>query len=362
MKFPRPLSSRSVESDVAGALGSIIDGLRAGMSLRTAVLRTAGTDGSPLATIAPVLAGLDAGRPLGDVLRLAAAPAKDADLRAALCVLAAHAEAGGDPVPAVSALASRLRRRQAARREARALTTQARLGARAMLLLTPGFWLLLLASDARGTVASLTKSGPRTAVIGGVLFQLVGARWIGAIVRGAAETHRGDRAWSDAPVLRALAVLVRGRERSFVGDDIAESAETIGFVLDAGRSPSGALETVAPLVRGTFGEALTRAVARVRAGARVGDALCEATAGFGDAAARFARAFETSMTLGVPLAPAMRALADELRERSAVQLNEDVRRASVRVLVPVGLLILPAFVLSCLVPLFAGGLVGLSGS
>src|SRR5438132_13072738 len=125
------------------------------MSLRHAILRTAGTNGSPLAPIAPVL---DAGRPLSDVLRSAAAHAEDADVRCALSVLAAHADAGGDPVPAVSALATRLRRRQAARREARALTTQARLGARAMLLLTPGFWLLLVASDARHTLSSLSKS------------------------------------------------------------------------------------------------------------------------------------------------------------------------------------------------------------
>src|SRR2546423_1833216 len=165
MMLRRPHS----EPDVVAALSSMVDGLRSGLSLRHAALRTAGTNGSPLA---PIASALDAGRPLSDVLGTAAAQAEDVDVRCVYSVLAPHADAGGDPVPAVSALATRLRRRQAARREARALTTQARLGARAMLLLTPGFWLLLFTSDMHGTLASLSKPGPRTAVLLGVVLQL----------------------------------------------------------------------------------------------------------------------------------------------------------------------------------------------
>jgi len=347
---------RRREVDVVASMQSVVDGLRSGLSLRHAVLRSAGTDGSPLASIAPEL---DVGRPLSDVLRTAAAHSEDADVRCALSVLAAHADAGGDPVPAVSALATRLRRRQAARREARALTTQARLGARAMLLLTPGFWLLLFTSDARHTMSALTKSGPRNAVVLGVVLQVLGALWIGAIVNRAAGSVR-RRAWMQLPVLRAGSALVGGRATSDRGDEISDAAETIAFVLDAGRSPSGALESVAPLMRGDFCERLKSAVARVRAGARLVDALRES--GLDTQDARFVGAFEASVTLGVPLASALRDLADDVRERSAVALSENVRRASVRVLVPLGLLVLPAFVLSCLVPLFAGGLVGLSGS
>jgi len=348
---------RDDAADVVGALAAVVDGLRSGLSLRHAVLRTAGTDGSPLALIAPAL---DAGRPLADVLRISAARAEDADVRCALSVLAAHADAGGDPVPAVSALATRLRRRQAARREARALTTQARLGARAMLLLTPGFWLLLLASDAKHTLASLGKSGPRTAVVCGVVLQLLGAAWIGAIVRrtGSAVPPR----WQRLPLLRAGAALVSGKTRSTVADEVGEAAETMAFVLEAGLAPSSAIDTVAPLTRGEFGGRLRWAAARLRAGARLGDALREATRGLPYPADRFVEAVEASTSLGVPLAPALRALGDDVRERSIVDMNEDVRRASVRVLLPLGVLVLPAFVLSCLVPLFAGGLAGLSGS
>jgi pilus assembly protein TadC len=150
--------------------------------------------------------------------------------------------------------------------------------------------------------------------------------------------------------------------RSDAGEQIADAAETIGFVLDAGASPAGALERVAPLLNGMFGERLASVVARVQAGARLGDSMRDATDDLEEPARRFSDAFDASVSLGVSLAPALRALADDVRERSAVDLSEDVRKASVKVLVPLGLLILPAFVLSCLVPLFAGGLSGLSGS
>lgn len=349
---------RRREPDVSAALGAVVDGLRSGLSLRQAVLRTAGTDGSPFAAMAAALAS---GRPLASSLRDAAARSGDADLRSAMCVLAAHADAGGDPVPAVSALSARLRRQKAARREARALTTQARLGARAMLLLTPGFWVLLITADPAGTMSSLGDAGTRAAVVLGVALQALGGIWIGVIVRRASGVPGGS-AFGRLPLVRAWWALVAGRERSTAPVGVAEAAETIAFVCDAGHSPSSALEAVAPLVGGEIGERLRDVAAHVRAGARLSDALTEATADLDDAASRFAGAFDASMTLGVPLAPALRSLADDVRERTAAELSEDVRRASVRVLIPLGLLILPAFVLSCLVPLLAGGLTGITGS
>jgi hypothetical protein len=57
----------------------------------------------------------------------------------------------------------------------------------------------------------------------------------------------------------------------------------------------------------------------------------------------------------------MRALASDLDQRTSIRLTEESRRASIRVLVPLGLLVLPAFVLACLVPLFVGGLQGIAG-
>src|SRR5204862_7362251 len=70
---------------------------------------------------------------------------------------------------------------------------------------------------------------------------------------------------------------------------------------------------------------------------------------------------DSSVTLGVPLAPTLRVLADDVRQQYAIGLGEDVRRASMRVLIPLAVVVLPASVLACLVPLFARGLQGISG-
>jgi tight adherence protein C len=323
--------------------------------LRQALNRTAGKLGSPLA---PLAAALAAGQPIVPSLRAAAVQHNgDADLSSALCILAVHAEAGGDPLPAVSALAERLSRRKTARAEARALTTQARLGARALLLLTPAFLVLVVATDPRGVISWMAEPRTRAAVVCGLALQGLGALWMGAIV----ATATGERSRiAGVPFLRATRALLAGRSRPRLDDEIADASDTVAFALDAGLAPSAALATVAPYARGEVGIALRRAAADVSAvpHAAVGDAF--ASLG-GPAPQRFASAYESALTLGVPLAPALRSLADDLRERASIALAEDIRRASVRVLVPLGVLVLPAFVLACLVPLFVGGLQGIAG-
>ncbi len=311
--------------------------------------------GSPLA---PLAAALAAGQPIVPSLRAAAVQHDgDADLSSALCVLAVHAEAGGDPLPAVSALAERLSRRKAARAEARALTTQARLGARALLLLTPAFLLLVVATDPRGILRWFAEPRTRAAVVLGLALQGLGALWMAAIVGNA--TGAPSRVAS-VPFLRATRALVAGRHRPRLDEEIADASDTLAFALDAGLSPSAALATVAPYARGEIGNALRRAAADMSAVPHT--ALRGALAALdGPAPRRFGTAYESALTLGVPLAPALTSLADDLREGASIALAEDIRRASVRVLVPLGVLVLPAFVLACLVPLFVGGLQGIAG-
>jgi tight adherence protein C len=162
------------------------------------------------------------------------------------------------------------------------------------------------------------------------------------------------------PVLRAVTAIVRGRERSTLDVEVGECADTIAFALEAGLSPSAAVRAVAPYAHGRFAEALRAAASVVvvpidRALAEVADALGDETC------TRFAKAFERSASFGIPLAPTLRVLADDVFDRASLRLAEDVRRASVRVLVPLSILVLPAFVLACLVPLFVGGLQGIAG-
>jgi Flp pilus assembly protein TadB len=340
------------------ALNDIADSLRSGASLRQALVRSARREGSPFRSVAEAL---HQGRPLSGVLHTAAvssspddASATDPELASACCVLAVHAEAGGDPLPATRALAERSTRRAAAREEARALSTQARLGARAILLLTPGFFVLVAISDPQGATAWLRDGRTRTLVLFGVALQALGAWWIAAIVRGVAG---GGSRWSQLPGLRVLRAVAVGRRPPTVDLDVADCAETVALASQAGLSATAALAAVAPYAHGWFGVALRDAVADVDVplGAAIACRMDD------ENARRFADAVAASIDLGTPLAPALRSLSDELRERTSMRHAEEARRASMRVLAPLALLILPAFVMTCLVPLFLGGLQGIAG-
>jgi tight adherence protein C len=349
----RPARERERTLLLIDGLHALVDRLRSGESLRQALTRSAQGDGSPFHPVATELA---AGRSIVHTLRDAAAGCSEPDLASVLCILAVHAEAGGDPTLACRALADRLGRRLAARDEARALTTQARIGARAILLLTPAFLLLVSASDPRGTIVYLSEPRTRLALAAGLCLQVVGAWWIAGIVASIGSPAPTAR----VPFVRVLRALLLGRHRSTVDDECAEAAEITAFALEAGLSPTAALRTTAPFYGGAFGVAASLAVHRDDVPVHV--ALAESVAGLdGEAPSRFARAFMWSAELGVPLARSLRALAEDVRDASQLHLVEDVRRASMRVLVPLGVLILPAFVLACLVPLFVGGMQGIAG-
>jgi Flp pilus assembly protein TadB len=350
------LRRRRHQTSIVAALNDIADALRSGASLRQAIVSTAG-ERSPLA---PVAASLVAGQPMVQALRGAAdalAHATTSDAASALCVLAVHAEAGGDPLPAVRSVVGVVARRDAARDEARALTTHARLGARAILCLTPAFLVLVALTDPHGATRFVTDPRTRLAIVSGLVLQALGAIWMRAIVsRAGGSSGRLER----LPFLRAIGALAAGRVRSVIDVEVAECAEVIAFALDAGLAPSAAVRAVAPYARGSFGDALRLAASTVHtplhlALAEVAEAVDE------DAARQLARAFERSATLGVPLAPALRSLADDVHGSASLRLAEDIRRASLRVLVPLSLLVLPAFVLACLVPLFLGGLQQIAG-
>ena len=143
-------------------LNAISDALRSGASLRQALCGVAGEAPSPFAAIAQALRD---GSPLVGTLHVASASAPDADLAMACCVLAVHAEAGGDPLPACRALVDRIAERQSRKDTTRALTTQARLGARTILLLTPAFLLLVALTDPGGAVRWFADPKTRSAVV-----------------------------------------------------------------------------------------------------------------------------------------------------------------------------------------------------
>jgi pilus assembly protein TadC len=142
---------------------------------------------------------------------------------------------------------------------------------------------------------------------------------------------------------------------------VAYCAELVALVLEAGLAASRALEVAAPVTPGLWGERLREAVAAIRAGAARTPALIAAAGASGSAeASRFADAMTTGERLGVPIADSLRALADDIREEQSASTAEAIQKSSLKVLLPLVLLILPSFVLACLVPLFLGGLHGLT--
>ncbi len=323
---------RRESMSLAEDLRALCDELRGGASLRQALERTG--DGSPLAFLRAPLA---AGRALPEVLREAAGEVREAALAEALLVLAVQADAGGDPIPAVAAVEARLRRRLLQAREARALTAQARMSARTVLAIGPGFLALLLLLDPGAMWNVLSRPDGRILLALGFLLQAAGAVWVARIVHRATDDRTGGR-----------------------GSEVAEGAETLASLLEAGLSPARALEVLSPVASGAFGASLRRVRDRIRAGAGAGDAITGVLGDDGDlATVRLARVL-AGARLGVPLAGPLRNLATELREIEVSRTAEAVRGASVRVLLPLGLLILPAFVLTCLVPLLLGGLEGIT--
>lgn len=349
---------RRPEEDAVGeALQAVRDGLAAGLSVRQSLLRAGEEPASPFHDVARMLAG---GAGLDEVLRDAPRGTDAPEVGAALTVLRVHLRSGGDPLPALAAAHERLRRRSAAGRERRALTTQARLSARAILLLAPGFLVLLLLMDPPGTWTTLSRPEVLILVSAGFVLQVLGGVWIGRIVRG--PRPGGADAWaSGVPVVRAAASLLGGRtEDAPLADEVIRAAGIMALVLDAGLSPAQALRVTAPVVPGAFGEGLRRAARRLRAGGRTQEALGALERELPEPEVRTFVRLLGADALGVPPASALRRLAADLERDQRAAAAEHARAASVRVLVPLGLLVLPAFVLTCLVPLLLAGLEGIS--
>ena len=66
-----------------------------------------------------------------------------------------------------------------------------------------------------------------------------------------------------------------------------------------------------------------------------------------------------SATSGAPISEALSRLAEDERERQRGQVEARVRQIEVKAAAPLGLCLLPAFVLLGIVPLVAGSVTGL---
>jgi tight adherence protein C len=135
-------------------------------------------------------------------------------------------------------------------------------------------------------------------------------------------------------------------------EDLVHLAELLALAVSAGLGVEGALEQAASSRKGPlFGE-LRRLLreARLR-GEPASAALSQlpAEAGLPDAEP-LAASVRASAAHGAPVTQALRAQARTLRDRRRLELVESGERAQVRMLLPTGLLILPAFFVVVLYP------------
>lgn len=138
--------------------------------------------------------------------------------------------------------------------------------------------------------------------------------------------------------------------------DLPLCCDLLVVAAEAGHSPASALaaleEVVGPASAGTgpVAAALGAAHAERTRGADLGAALDGVVERLGPPVRPLVAALVAAHVDGVPLAPALRRLADVERVRARRRVEERVRRLPLLLLVPLVVLVLPAFVVVTLVP------------
>ena len=201
----------------------------------------------------------------------------------------------------------------------------------------------------------IERVGERADEVAGTKLLLALAGVIVALVMA-----RPPVAYAAAPLFAAagwrmphLALERRGREREHVvRHALPDALDLLSACALAGMGIDQALRTVTRETSGPLGEALTEMVRRLDAGvprAAAYEALAREAA---CAEVRsLVRALRRAERYGTPVAPVLVAQAREVRGRRRVAAEEAARAAPVRMLFPLVLCFLPAFVLLTVAPI-----------
>lgn len=170
----------------------------------------------------------------------------------------------------------------------------------------------------------------------------------------------GDRHRSRAVGLPRPASLVRGPRSSSDGAGaqaaraeapppglVPEALELLALALLGGGSLGEATRTVAATLPGRAGDGLATVSAALREGVDTDDAWTEAGQGWDPAR----RSLELAAVAGVAPGPALRQTATDLRAEAVAHVEVATARLGVRMVLPLGLAFLPAFVLTTVLPL-----------
>ena len=149
-----------------------------------------------------------------------------------------------------------------------------------------------------------------------------------------------------------------GRAGAAVGSgEVADMIDIVGLGLSAGLSFDAALSLYCDGRPGVLAGRLERALLSWQSGIASREEELGATAR--DLGARalevFAAAVSQALKLGAPLAEALAAQGVEIRAQHRAEVEREIERAPVKLLIPTATLILPALLLSILGPLLAAG-------
>ncbi|MFD0900232.1 type II secretion system F family protein [Actinomadura sediminis] len=144
----------------------------------------------------------------------------------------------------------------------------------------------------------------------------------------------------------------RARRRARLIADLPVAVDLLAACLRGGTPWQDAVDAVADAIGGPLGEELDRVSVQIRLGADPATAWLALTAE--PTLAPLARAAVRATSHGAALAPSLARLARDQRRTSRAAAAGRARAAGIRVLAPLGLCFLPAFVLLGVVPAVAG--------
>lgn len=210
-----------------------------------------------------------------------------------------------------------------------------------------------LGYEALGRVVQSTyeREAAEIELLGGRLLVIAGLVFVGALTFGPSGSL--VLAVSAGALMAVRDRSARCRKTEEIRRGIPEVVGLLGVAASAGLNPHRSIQVVSELVNGPIAPLMARAGALARAGYTAAESLTSIAEASGlDEFRSMSRAFGASERQGAPLAPALRRLGRDLAEQRRRRAEAAARKAPVRVLFPLVVCVLPAFVLLAVVPVF----------
>ena len=143
------------------------------------------------------------------------------------------------------------------------------------------------------------------------------------------------------------------REREAVRRELPHAVSLLASTLQGGAAPEGGLRLVAQALPGPAADRLLRLASRLALGADPGQAWAELGASAPELAG-LGRSMSRAHRSGAPVAAAVERVGQELARTARAEVEDRARAVGVKAALPLGLCLLPSFILIGIVPLVAG--------